>query len=148
MKKASMEMSVGIFVLLGIICIGYLTIQLGNVTIFGDGKYMLEARFASVAGLTAGAAVEIAGVQVGTVESIKLDPKKMEAVVKLKIKSVVVLSDDSIASVKTSGLIGDKYISLSPGGSPMNLNPGDRITETESAVDIEELISKYVFGKV
>ncbi|MEW6670981.1 MAG: outer membrane lipid asymmetry maintenance protein MlaD [Thermodesulfobacteriota bacterium] len=148
MKKASIEISVGIFVLIGIICVGYLTIQLGKMEWIGDNYYSLYARFRSVTGLKTGTEVEIAGVQIGMVDSITLDRERKVALVKLKIRKDVVLTDDVIASVKTAGLIGDKYIRLSPGGSDKVLKPGDFITETESAVDLEELISKYVFGKV
>ncbi len=148
MKKASVELGVGIFVLIGLICVGYLTIQLGKMKLLGDDHYFLNARFLSVTGLKAGAQVEIAGVAVGQVDSISLDPKDNVALVRLKIKKNIVLTDDVIASVKTSGLIGDKYIKLSPGGSDDILEPEDTITETESALDIEELISKYAFGDV
>ena len=148
MKKASVDLGVGIFVLIGIICVGYLTIRLGKMELLGDDHYFLNARFQSVSGLKTGATVEIAGVQVGLVDSISLDLKEQVAVVRMKILKNVVLTDDVIASVKTAGLIGDKYIKLSPGGSEEVLKPGDTITETESVLDIEELISKYAFGGV
>lgn len=148
MKKSSVELGVGIFVIIGLICVGYLTIQLGQMRLLGDDHYFLNARFLSVSGLKAGAQVEIAGVEVGQVDSISLDPKDNVAMVRLKIKKNITLSDDVIASVKTSGLIGDKFIKLSPGGSDDILKPGDTITDTESALDIEELISKYAFGEV
>jgi phospholipid/cholesterol/gamma-HCH transport system substrate-binding protein len=90
----------------------------------------------------------LAGVQIGKVEAIALDPERMVAEVQMLIQGNVHLADDVIASVKTSGLIGDKYIKLSPGGSSVMLAPGDTIIETESALDLEEIISKYVFGKV
>jgi len=148
MNKSSVELGVGIFVLIGLICVGYLTIQLGQMKLLGDDHYFLNARFTSVSGLKAGAQVEIAGVPVGQVESIHLDLKDQVAMVQLKIQKNIVLTDDVIASVKTEGLIGDKYIKLTPGGSDVILKPGDTITDTESALDIEELISKYAFGKV
>ncbi len=141
-------MAVGIFMLIGIACVGYLTIQLGKMQWIGDNFYALEARFKSAAGLKAGSQVEIAGVQVGQVDSIRFDPDRQMAKVRLKIQKNIVLTDDVIASVKTSGLIGDRYIKLTPGGSDLVLKPGDQITETESAIDFEELISKYVFGGV
>ena len=87
-------------------------------------------------------------VQVGQVDSISLDLKDHVALVRMKIRKDVELTDDAIASVKTSGLIGDKYLNLSPGGSDHILKAGDTLTETESALDIEELISKYAFGGV
>jgi phospholipid/cholesterol/gamma-HCH transport system substrate-binding protein len=148
MKRSSIEMSVGVFVLIGLLCIGYLTIKLGKMELLGENHYMLNARFESVSGLKAGAEVDLAGVQIGQVESISLDNERQMALVRLKIQNGVELSQDVIASVKTSGLIGDKYINISPGGSDEVLKPEDTIEETESALDIEELISKYVFGKV
>ncbi len=148
MKKSSAEMVVGIFVLIGILCVGYLTIRLGKMELIGGNYSHLLARFNSVSGLKAGAQVEISGVQVGQVDDINLDVKQMVAVVDLKIRKNIQLTDDAIASVKTAGLIGDKYIKISPGGSDEILKPGGTIEETESAIDLEELISKYVFGGI
>ena len=148
MKQSSVEVGVGIFVLIGIICVGYLTLRLGELELLKGDYYYLNARFRSVAGLKVGAQVEIAGVQVGQVDAITLDSADMDARVRLKIKNEVKLGDDVIASVKTSGLIGDKYIKISPGGSEDLLEPEDMITETESALEIEELISRYAFGSV
>ena len=148
MKKSSLELGVGIFVLIGLVCVGYLTVRLGEMEFFEDEHYFLNARFQSVAGLKTGANIEIAGVQVGQVDSILLELEDHVALVRLKIKKDVVLTDDVIASIKTAGLIGDKYIKLSPGGSDEILEPGDTIIETESALDIEEIISKYAFGGV
>jgi len=148
MQKTSIEMAVGIFMLIGIACVGYLTIQLGKMQWLGDNFYALDARFKSAEGLKTGAQVDIAGVQVGQVGSIGFDPKRQMALVQLKIQKNIVLTDDVIASVKTSGLIGDRYIKLTPGGSDHILKPGDQITDTESAIDFEDLISKYIFGKV
>jgi phospholipid/cholesterol/gamma-HCH transport system substrate-binding protein len=148
MKKGSVEAAVGIFVLIGIACVGYLTIKLGKMELMGDNHYPVYARFQSVSGLKPGAFVEMAGVQIGKVDSISLDQKTKVALVRLNINKDVALSDDVIASVTTAGLIGDKYIKLSPGGSEEVIKPGGQITETESAVNLEELISKYVFGGV
>jgi phospholipid/cholesterol/gamma-HCH transport system substrate-binding protein len=148
MKRASIEAAVGIFMLIGIACVGYLSIHLGEMAWRGDKYYLLSARFQSVSGLNDGAHVEMAGVQIGKVDAIALDPERQLAVVKLKIHKGVILSEDVIASIKTAGLIGDKYLQLSPGGSDAILGPGDMITETESSVDLEALISKYVFGGV
>jgi len=148
MKRPSIEVAVGVFVLIGIICVGYLTIQLGKMEVIGNNHYILEARFESISGLKKGARIEIAGVQIGTVSDITLDLEEQMALLMLKIRNDVRLTDDVIASVKTAGLIGDKYIKLSPGGSDVALKAGDEIIETESAVDLEELISKYVFGGV
>lgn len=148
MRQSSVEMGVGVFVLLGIICVGYLTFRLGEVEILGDKYYPLNARFTSVTGLKVGAQVEIAGVQVGQVDAIVLDRKDLVAMVRLKIKEGLNLSDDVIASVKSAGLLGDKYIQLSPGGSDRILKPGEMIIETEPSLDIEALISKYAFGQL
>lgn len=148
MNKYSRETAVGVFVLLGLLCVGYLTIKLGKMELLDDKGITVHARFSSITGLRVGAEVEIAGVPVGRVAAIRLDPKQPLAVVEMRIREGVTLTDDVIASVKTSGLIGDKYIKLAPGGSPDKLGNGDEITETESSVDLEALISKYVFGRV
>lgn len=144
------ETAVGIFVLIGIVCVGYLAIKLGRMEMFSDNGFNLSARFDSASGLRPGADIELAGVPVGRVSSISLDPDPMrsQAIVELKLDKNLHLSDDSIASIKTSGLIGDKYISLSRGGSDTELKAGDTITETESPVDLESLIAKYAFGGV
>ncbi len=142
------EIVVGIFVLIGLLCTAYLTVKLGRMEVFGSDGYELQAKFTSAAGLRVGASVEVAGVQVGRVSLISLDPQHAQAVVTLFLDSSLKLTEDTIASVKTSGLIGDKYINLSPGGSDVFLESGEEITDTESAVDIESLISKYAFGGV
>ena len=148
MTKYRLETAVGVFVLIGLACIGYLTIKLGKMELLGENFYPLKAKFFSVSGLKPGAAVELAGVQIGQVDEIRLDTDRYVAGVKLKIQKDIKLSEDVIASIKTSGLIGDKFIKLAPGSSDIYLEPGESIVETESALDIEELISKYVFGGV
>lgn len=148
MKRSTLETTVGLFVFIGLACVGYLTIELGKVQFFSGDTYSVHGKFASVAGLRRGASVEIAGVSVGQVDAIRLDKERMVADVWMKIRKDVPLSDDVIASVKTAGLIGDKYIKISPGASEDMLKNDGLITDTESAVDIEELVSKYVFGDV
>ncbi len=148
MKENYMETAVGIFVIIGIVCVGYLTIKLGKMEVLGSNTYPLYARFESISGLKTGASVEMAGVQIGQVETISLDLETRMALVRVKIQNGMTLKEDVIASVTTSGLIGDKYINLSPGGSDIILKPGEEITETESAVNLEALISKYVFGGI
>ncbi len=148
MKKTTINTCVGIFVLIGIASVGYLTIKLGKMEWTGQNHYSIFANFDSITGLRKGGQIEMAGVQIGHIAGISLDLEKQVAVVEMKIQNEVVLTDDVIASVKTTGLIGDKYIKLSPGGSDEILKPGDLITETESALDLEELVSKYVFGGV
>jgi phospholipid/cholesterol/gamma-HCH transport system substrate-binding protein len=147
MKGRKTETAVGIFILIGILCVAYLAIRLGRMQWFGGGTYTLDAYFTSVSGLKAGAPVEIAGVEIGQVENISLDQKTYMADVRLQIRNGLKISDDAIAAVKTSGLIGDKYIQLTQGGSPNMLKSGGTIMDTVSALDIEELISKFVFGK-
>ena len=117
---------------------------------FANQGFELSARFDSASGLRVGADVELAGVPVGRVVAISLDPDPLrtQAVVHLRLDKNLHLSDDSIASIKTSGLIGDKYVSLSRGGSEKTIPPGGTITETESPVDLETLIGKYAFGGV
>lgn len=145
MKKSSIETSVGIFMFIGILCVGYLTIHLGKLDLVGSDHYQLHALFQSVAGLKVGAPVEMAGVQIGSVAAISLNKKKI-AEVTMNIQNDMKLEEDAIASIKTSGLIGDKYIMISPGGSDVTLKPGATIYDTESSVDLEDLISKYLFG--
>lgn len=142
------ESIVGIFVVLGLVCVSYLTIKLGRMEVFDSGGYSVTARFSSVTGLRVGANVEIAGVPVGRVTTIQLDPQTFMADVVLRINDNVRLSDDVMASVKTSGLIGDKYIAIAPGGSDTPLKNGDTITDTEPTLDLEALIGKMVFGGV
>ena len=142
------EGAVGIFVLIGLLCVAYLTVKLGRMEVFQSGGYELSARFTSINGLRKGADIEVAGVKVGRVSGIRLDPAHGLAVVTLRLDDTLIVADDAIASIKTSGLIGDKYINLDPGGSDIKLKSGETISDTQSAVDLEELISKYVFGKV
>ena len=149
MKKANIETVVGIFVLIGLICLAYLSIKLGKMEFLGGDDYQVTALFDSVSGLKSGASVEIAGVEVGRVDGIVLDPKSgAQARVYLRIRTGVKLTDDVIASVRTRGLIGDKFVLLKPGGSERLLAAGGRVRETESAVDFEDLLSKYIHGQV
>jgi len=149
MNMAKLEMMVGTFMIIGILCLGYLSIKLGKMELVGGDYYTVSAKFDSVSGLKPGARVEIAGVEVGKVDRIALDPKGWDqALAYLKIKSSIKIGDDVIASVRTSGIIGDKFIMLKPGGSDHFLKNNDMIRETESAIDIEDLISKFIHGKV
>jgi phospholipid/cholesterol/gamma-HCH transport system substrate-binding protein len=141
-----MELGVGLFMVVGVIALAYLSVNLGRVDILGQRGYVVYADFSSVGGLKSGAAVEIAGVSVGRVQSIGL--KDYQARVTLRIDSDVKLQTDAIVSIKTKGLIGEKFVLISPGGSDKIVPAGGRLTEVEAPVDIEELISKYVFGKV
>jgi phospholipid/cholesterol/gamma-HCH transport system substrate-binding protein len=131
----------------GFLCFAWLSIQLGDIDVFGPKTYSVSAKFGSVSGLKSGAIVEIAGVQVGKVTDISFDPDDYAAQVVMSINQGVVLQDDSIASVRTAGIIGDRYIDISPGGSDELLGDGGRIFDTESAINLEELVSKYIFEK-
>ena len=146
MERTRVNITVGLFVVFGVLALGYLSVKLGRVSFLGGGGYVVFAEFPSVGGLKPGSTVEIAGVEVGRVESIGL--KNYEALVTLRINSGVKLQEDSIASIKTKGLIGERYLRLSPGGSDKIIEPGGRIREVEAPVDFEELLSKYIFGKV
>jgi len=145
MKK---ETIVGIFVVIGLLCVAYMTVKLGKVSLIGDEYYSLYARFASVSGLRVGNPIEIDGIEVGRVEQMNIDQEKQMAVVELKIKKGINVYDDASVSIKTAGLIGDKFIDIDPGGAGGVLKPGGSITETTSPIDIEDLISKYAFGDV
>jgi len=145
MKK---ETIVGIFVVIGLLCVAYMTVKLGKVSLIGDKYYSLYARFASVSGLRVGNPIEIDGIEVGRVEQMSIDQEKQMAVVELKIKKGINVYDDASVSIKTAGLIGDKFIDIDPGGAGGVLKPGGSITETTSPIDIEDLISKYAFGDV
>jgi phospholipid/cholesterol/gamma-HCH transport system substrate-binding protein len=145
MNKINIETGVGIFLVVGLICLGFLSVKLGEVNLFGTRSYTVKARFANISGLKEGATVEIAGVQVGKVA--KIDLEDYEAVVEMEIAPDVKLQEDSIASIRTQGIIGDKFIKIKVGGSDDYIEDGGEITETESAIELEELVSKYIFEK-
>ncbi|MDD4357092.1 MAG: outer membrane lipid asymmetry maintenance protein MlaD, partial [Smithellaceae bacterium] len=115
---------------------------------FGDNSYSLTANFTTVAGLRKGSPVNILGIDVGRVERIIMDQENLRAVVELRIKNDIKIYDDAIASIKTEGLIGDKYLSIDPGGGGDLLKHNGVITDTQAAVDVEQLISKYAFGEI
>ena len=146
MKRFDLELAVGIFIIAGGIALSYLSIRLGNLEVVGKKGYDLYAIFSNTGGLKDGSSIEIAGVGVGKVKSVSLD--KYQARVVMNLKDEVKIQEDAIASVKTRGLIGEKYIEITPGGSDKMLAPGERIRETQPAVDIEGVISKFVFGKI
>jgi phospholipid/cholesterol/gamma-HCH transport system substrate-binding protein len=148
MKKYSIETIVGVFVVIGLICVAYMTIKLGKVSLLGDNYYSLYANFSSVSGLRVGNPIEIDGIEVGRVENLIFDQEKQTAVAVLKIRKDIKVYDDAGASIKTAGLIGDKFINIEPGGGGQILKPGGRISETNAPIDIEELISKYAFGDI
>lgn len=148
MKQKTVEITVGIFVLLGLSAVAYMTIKLGSGELLGRDTYVVEARFANAGGMGKGSSVLLAGVPVGRVDSIRIDPEDYSAIATLRILKDVRLSSDTMASIKTSGLIGDKFVALAPGADEDEIGDGFRLTLTESAVDLESLIGKMAFGKV
>ena len=148
MKKYKNETIAGIFVLIGIIIVGYMTVKLGDVSLFKSNSYVLKAGFTSVNGLKEGSSVEMLGIEIGKVKKFTMNQEDQVAIVDMEIQKGIKVYDDAIASIKTSGLIGDRYISIDPGGSGDLLGPEDTISETEPPIDIGELIGKYAFGDV
>jgi len=148
MKKYSKETIVGIFVVIGLACIGYMTVKLGNVGFFGDNTYSLYANFSTVTGLREGNPVNMLGLEIGKVQKFTLNQENQQVMVEFKINKGIEIFDDAIASVKTEGLIGDKYVAVDPGGGGDLLANGDTITDTNSPTDIMDLVSKYAFGDV
>ena len=146
MKKLDLEFAVGLFMIMGILCLGYISIKLGKMEILGSEGYEVEAVFANSGGLKTGSSVVIAGVDVGRVAGITLEDYQAKVV--LNLPPEVKIQEDAIASIKTKGLIGEKYVEITPGGSEAIIEPGGQIRDTQSAVDFEELISNYVFGKL
>jgi len=146
MKRSAVDLGVGLFLLIGLVALGWMSVKLGRVDLLGTRGYVVSADFPTVGGLKNGSTVEIAGVEVGRVDRIVL--QDYQAHVVMVIQPGVKLQDDSIASIKTKGLIGERYVRISPGGSDKLIPPNGRIREVEPPVDIEELLSKYIFGKV
>lgn len=146
--KFKKETAVGLFVLIGLLAVAYMSIKLGNVQMFSDKFYQVNANFTDISGLKVNAPVQMFGVKIGYVESISLNQDKGVASVNMFIDKDVKLTDDAIVSVKTNGLIGDKYLKISPGGLGDPVKPGDTLFDTNPAIDLEDLISKFAFGKV
>jgi phospholipid/cholesterol/gamma-HCH transport system substrate-binding protein len=145
MRKITTETFVGLFLIAGLLCLAYLSIKLGDLNVFGKKEYVIKARFSNIAGLKEGSDVEIAGVKIGRVSKIYLD--NYQAIVELLIKPDVKIQDDSIATIRTQGIIGDKYVKIMPGASDEYIKPNGTISETESSIELEELVSKYIFEK-
>ncbi len=143
--KTHREFTVGIFMLGGFAAIVWLAVSLGEIDFLSGDQYTVNARFVSASGLKEGAFVEAAGVRVGKVKSITFDSATYLANVTLSIDSQVLIPEDAIASIRTSGIIGDKFVKITPGGSETLLGDGDEIFETEPSINLEELISKYIF---
>lgn len=146
MNKRKIELYVGFFMIIGLVSVGYLILAIGEFQVFSQNRYLVHGFFSSATGLKTGARVEIAGVEVGTVSKISIDKERLVAKVAFTIEKTIELSEDSIVSVKTSGIIGEKYLDILPGGSPIVLEEGDEITNTESSLDIESLVRKFIFN--
>ncbi len=146
MKKLNMEFAVGLFVLVGIICLGYLSIKLGRMEIVGGKGYEVYALFSNTGGIKTGSSIVLAGVEVGRVKHISLE--NYQAKIVFSLQPDVKIQEDAIASIKTKGLVGEKYIEITPGGSEKFVPPGGKIRETQPPVDLEELISKILFEKI
>lgn len=143
-----LEWSVGAFILMGMLCAIVLAFASTNsAEQLGGGGYELKARFANLGELKPRAPVKIAGVKVGEVTAVELDPVRYDAVVTLRLSAAAgELPADSSAGIFTSGLLGERYVGITPGGDPEVLAPGDEILLTQSAVVLEQLIGKYLFG--
>jgi phospholipid/cholesterol/gamma-HCH transport system substrate-binding protein len=147
-NRSAIDLWVGIFVAVGFGAILFLALKVGNLlTLDRAGGYHLQANFDNIGGLKLRAPVKAAGVVVGRVESVRLDTKNYEAVVSLRIDPDVQFTKDTIASINTSGLLGEVYIGLDAGGDPVMLKDGERIVKTQSAVVIEKLIGQFLFDK-
>ncbi len=147
MRKYSMETVVGIFVLVGLICVGYMTVKLGKVSFFQKDTYTLYGRFTSVSGLRIGSPIEVFGIQVGDVTYLGIDSERQVAVVAMKIRKDIPVYSDATAKIDTMGLIGDRYIKLDPGGAGQQLKPGDYVANTLTPPSLDEMIGQYIFGQ-
>ena len=146
-KYTRLDLSVGAFVLAGLAALAYLAIKIGGLGLVGGETVLIRARFNNLGGLAPGASVLVSGVAVGKVEKVELD-KTFAAIATLRVRKDLALPADSMASIRSSGLIGDKHIALTPGADDTPLAPNELIVDTESAVDLESLISRFAFGGV
>ena len=148
MNKRNVEIAVGVFVLLGLAGMLFLSLKAANLASFGDQSgYRVSARFDNIGGLKPRAPVRSAGVTVGRVTSIKLDSKTYQGVVVMELDDHVLFPRDSSAKILTAGLLGDQYVGIEPGGDDKNLQAGDVINATQSAVVLENLIGRFLFNK-
>lgn len=148
MGNSRMEITVGVFLVMGFLALGWLAMQLGEVSwLTGAKSYTLNAEFNNISGVKLGADIQISGVTVGKVRQLRLNEDNL-AMVAMQIDKGVKVPVDSIASVKSQGIIGDKFIQITLGGDETAYQPGETIVDTESAVDLESLISKFAFGQV
>jgi phospholipid/cholesterol/gamma-HCH transport system substrate-binding protein len=146
MRRFNIEFTVGLFVIAGILCLAYLSIKLGGMELIGSKGYDVYALFSNSGGLKQGSSIVIAGVEVGRIRSVDLDDYQARIV--MNLNEDVKIQEDAIAAIKTKGLIGEKFIEITPGASEKIIPPGGKIRETLPPVDFEQLLSKYVFGKV
>jgi len=145
MNKINIQLVTGMFVVFGILSFSYLAVTVAGASFIEQPGYNLTARFTSVSGLRPGAVIEGAGVRIGTVSSIDFDPESFEAIVEMRINEGVLVQEDAIAAIRTQGIIGEKYIKIVPGGFEELLTDGMEVYETESAISLEELVSRYIF---
>jgi phospholipid/cholesterol/gamma-HCH transport system substrate-binding protein len=148
MNSRRIEFAVGLFVLIGLAAVAYLAIRIGSGQLVSASSYELTARFTNAGGVKVGSSVRIAGVAVGDVTRVTLKPDDMVALVSFRIPTTLQLADDTVAAIKSSGLIGEKFIALKPGGSGMMLKPAAVIIDTEASVDLEDIIARFAFGSV
>lgn len=136
------ELMVGVFMLFGVGCFSFIAINIAQMRFFETGHHRIKAQFTNISGLENGAPVEIAGVPIGEVTNIKLEGTS--AVVTMTIRDSVDIREDDIASIRTKGIIGDRYVRINPGASDKMVPADGEITDTESTVDIEEIIGKVI----
>lgn len=148
MKKITNNKFVQAIMVVGLLGLGHLSGKWEPWDIFRGGSHLIYARFESVAGLEAGHPVKMLGLKIGRVQSLRMDQENQVALAELKIDKHITIYDDAFASIKMQGLLGDHYVSIDPGGSGSILQPGETIVETESPVDIAQLVSRYAFGKL
>ncbi len=147
-QRHSFQVGTGLFILLGFAALAYLATQTTSIANYREGdSYTLQARFSNIGQLKLRAPIKIAGVRIGSVKSIALDETTLEAVVQLSIDTrFAALPDDSAAAIFTSGLLGDQYVGIQPGGSPDPFKDGDEVVLTQSSMQLEDLIGKFLVG--
>jgi phospholipid/cholesterol/gamma-HCH transport system substrate-binding protein len=148
MKKYANETWIGLFMTAGLICVVYLSVQLGDVSVFGGDTYTLKARFNEISSLREGSSVTMMGIDIGRVAGVRIDQKRRHAVVRLGVDKDIRIYSDAIASIKTRGLIGEKYMEIDAGGAGDLLAPEGTIINTEPPIDLIELVGKYAFGSI
>jgi len=148
MNRATLDLWVGVFVAIGLGSLLFLALKVGNLSFAASGEtYQLQAKFDNIGGLKARAAVKSAGVVVGRVAQIHLDPEAFVAVVTMNVDNRYKFPRDTFATINTSGLLGEQYIGFDVGGDTENLKDGDTVKKTQSAVVLEKLISQFMFDK-